>query len=87
MSGLTLGVVTLWLSLIVLLPLAALTVTAFSDGWAEFWSAVTAPVALAALGTTIGVSAVVAVINVVIGTLIAWVLVRDDFRGKASSTG
>ena len=81
-SGLTLGVVTLWLSLIVLLPLAALTVTAFSDGWSGFWSAVTAPVALAALGTTIMVSAVVAVLNVVIGTLIAWVLVRDDFRGK-----
>ncbi len=81
-SGLTLGVVVTWLSLIVLLPLAALTVTSFSDGWSGFWEAVTAPVALAALGTTIGVSAVVALLNVVVGTLIAWVLVRDEFWGK-----
>ncbi len=81
-SGLTLGVVVLWLSLIVLLPLAALTVTSFSDGWSGFWETVTAPVALAALWTTVLVSAVVAVLNVVIGTLIAWVLVRDEFPGK-----
>ncbi len=81
-SGLTLGVVVTWLSLIVLLPLAALTVTSFSDGWAGFWNAVTAPVALAALATTILVSAVVALLNVVVGTLIAWVLVRDEFWGK-----
>jgi len=81
-NGLTLGVVVMWLSLIVLLPLAALTVTSFSDGWAGFWGAITAPVALAALWTTILVSVVVALVNVVIGTLIAWVLVRDDFRGK-----
>ena len=81
-NGLTLGVVVLWLSLIVLLPLAALTVTSFSDGWTGFWAALTAPVALAALGTTILVSAVVALLNVVVGTLIAWVLVRDEFVGK-----
>ncbi|MFT3969242.1 MAG: sulfate ABC transporter permease subunit CysT [Micropruina sp.] len=81
-SGLTLGVVVTWLSLIVLLPLAALTVTSFSDGWSGFWSAVTAPVALAALWTTILVSAVVALLNVAVGTLIAWVLVRDEFWGK-----
>ena len=81
-SGLTLGVVVTWLSVIVLLPLAALTVTSFSEGWGGFWEAVTAPVALAALGTTILVSAVVALLNVVVGTLIAWVLVRDEFPGK-----
>ncbi len=81
-SGLTLGVVTLWLSLIVLLPLAALTVAAFGDGLAGFWDAVTAPTALAALGTTILISAGVALLNVVAGTLIAWVLVRDQFPGK-----
>ena len=81
-NGLTLGVVVLWLSLIVLLPLAALTVTSFSQGWTGFWDAVTAPVALAALWTTILVSAVVALLNVVVGTLIAWVLVRDEFPGK-----
>ncbi|MBK8462141.1 MAG: sulfate ABC transporter permease subunit CysT [Nigerium sp.] len=81
-SGLTLGVVTLWLSLIVLLPLAALVVASLEGGWAGFWDAVTAPVALAALGTTIGISAAVAVLNVATGTLIAWVLVRDEFHGK-----
>ena len=76
------GVVTLWLSLIVLLPLAALSVSAFSEGWAGFWAAVTAPAAIAALRVTVLISAVVAVVNAVTGTLIAWVLVRDDFRGK-----
>ncbi|MFC9788578.1 sulfate ABC transporter permease subunit CysT [Rhodococcus sp. NPDC127528] len=72
----------LWLSVIVLLPLAALTVTSFEDGIAGFWDAVTSPAALASLRITVWVSAVVAVINVVMGTLIAWVLVRDEFPGK-----
>src|SRR6478672_772286 len=76
------GVVTLWLSVIVLLPLAALTVAAFDEGLAGFWEAVTAPTALAALAVTVLVSAVVAVVNAVLGTLVAWVLVRDEFRGK-----
>ena len=76
------GLVGLWLSLIVLLPLAALTVTSFEEGWSGFWGAVTAPVALASLKVTVGVSVVVALINAVMGTLVAWVLVRDDFRGK-----
>ncbi len=79
-----LGIATavLWLSIIVLLPLAALTVSAFDEGWAGFWDAVTSPVALASLRVTVLVSVVVALINVVMGTLIAWVLVRDDFPGK-----
>jgi sulfate transport system permease protein len=77
-----LGVVTLWLSLIVLLPLAALAVTSASEGWSGFWAAVTSPVALAALRVTVEVSAAVGVLNAVMGTLIAWVLVRDDFPGK-----
>lgn len=81
-NGLTLGVVGLWLSVIVLLPLAALTVASFEDGWAGFWDAITAPAALAALGTTILISAAVALLNVATGTLIAWVLVRDHFPGK-----
>ncbi len=79
-----LGIATavLWLSIIVLLPLAALTVTSFEDGWAGFWDAVTAPAALDSLRITVSVSVVVALINVVMGTLIAWVLVRDEFPGK-----
>ncbi|MCW2296026.1 MULTISPECIES: sulfate ABC transporter permease subunit CysT [Rhodococcus] len=76
------GVATLWLSVIVLLPLAALTATAFDEGISGFWDAITAPVALASLRVTLLVSVIVALINVVMGTIIAWVLVRDDFPGK-----
>ena len=78
-----LGVATLWLSVIVLLPLAALTTEAFSvNGMQGFIDAVSSPGAIDALRVTIGASAVVALINVVFGTLIAWVLVRDEFPGK-----
>ncbi|MFC4372498.1 sulfate ABC transporter permease subunit CysT [Nocardia halotolerans] len=79
-----LGIATavLWLSVIVLLPLAALTVSSFEHGWSGFWAAVTAPAALDSLRVTIGVSVVVALLNLVMGTLIAWVLVRDEFPGK-----
>ncbi|GGN91490.1 putative sulfate ABC transporter, permease protein CysT [Nocardia rhizosphaerihabitans] len=76
------AIAVLWLSVIVLLPLAALTVSSFEDGWSGFWDAVTAPSALDSLRITVGVSVVVAVLNVVMGTLIAWVLVRDEFPGK-----
>ncbi len=76
------GIVGLWLSVIVLLPLAALTVHSLDEGLAGFWDAVSAPVALAAIRTTLLVSAAVAFINAIMGTLVAWVLVRDDFAGK-----
>ena len=76
------GVVGLWLSVIVLLPLAALTVHSLDEGLAGFWDAVTAPVALAAIKTTLLVSVAVALLNAVMGTLIAWVMVRDEFPGK-----
>lgn len=79
----TVGLATLWLSVLVLLPLAALTTEAFSQGLSGFWAAISAPDAVAALRITITVSAVVAVINAVFGTLIAWVLVRDEFPGKS----
>jgi sulfate transport system permease protein len=78
-----LGVASLWLSVIVLLPLAAVFTKAFSGGVGEFIDAITAPAARAALIITVVISAIVALINVVTGTLIAWVLVRDDFRGKS----
>jgi len=76
------GLVTVWLSVIVLLPLAALAATSVQGGVAGFWDAVTAPTALAALKVTVLVSLVVAVVNAVMGTLVAWVLVRDDFPGR-----
>lgn len=78
------GVVALWLSLVVLLPLAALLVASLDGGPAAFWRAVTDPGALAALRITLLVSVVVTLVNVVAGVLIAWVLVRDDFRGKSA---
>nr|WP_216902793.1 sulfate ABC transporter permease subunit CysT [Nocardia alni] len=81
------AIAVLWLSVIVLLPLAALTFHAFGDGWSSFWSAVSAPAALTALRVTVFVSVVVALINVVMGTLVAWVLVRDDFPGKGIVNG
>jgi sulfate transport system permease protein len=81
-SALGLGVATLWLSIIVLLPLAAVVVRSFDDGAGTFWDAVTSRQALAALRFTLLVSLGCAAINVVTGTLIAWVLVRDRFPGK-----
>jgi len=71
-----------YLSLLVLLPVAALVSNAFSGGWSEFWAAVTQPEAVAALELTLAISAIVAVVNSVAGLAIAFVLVRDDFRGK-----
>ena len=79
----TLGISTVYLSLIVLIPIAAVIAEAFSGGWASFWAAVTAPEAVAALKLTFTVSLIVVAINAVSGTLIAWVLVRDSFRGKS----
>ena len=72
-----------YLSLLVLLPLAALFTNVFSGGWDAFWAAVTQPEAVAALELTLGIAFAVAVVNSVAGFAIAWVLVRDDFRGKA----
>ena len=66
-----------------LLPVAALLTKAFSGGWPAFWAAVTQPEAVAALELTLAASAIVAVVNSVAGLAIAFVLVRDDFRGKA----
>jgi sulfate transport system permease protein len=76
------GTVTLYLSLVVLLPLAAVLWRSSRDGWAAFWDAATQPQALAALRLTLTVSLLVAAGNVVMGTVIAWVLVRDQFPGK-----
>jgi sulfate/thiosulfate transport system permease protein len=70
------------LSVIVLIPLAAVTVKAVSQSPGAFWTSVTNPLALKALGLTLGVSVVVAAVGSVMGTLVAWVLVRDDFPGK-----
>ena len=81
-GGLTLGVTMLWLSVIVLLPLAALVTEAFQGGLGSFWDSATTKQAVAALRFTVLISLLVTVINVIMGVLIAWVLVRDEFPGK-----
>jgi sulfate transport system permease protein len=76
------GVAMTYLSIIVLLPLAAVVAKSLNGGLSDFWSSVSSPQAFAALKLTFITSAIVVAINAVTGTLIAWVLVRDKFRGK-----
>jgi sulfate transport system permease protein len=72
----------MYLGLIVLIPLSMLFFKASSTGWGDFWSAIAAPRTLAAYRLTFGASFVAGLINVVFGTLIAWVLARYSFPGK-----
>lgn len=81
-SALTRGVVVGYLSLMVLLPIAAVVSRSFEDGWSVFWDAISSRQAVAAMELTLLVSLVVVAINAVFGTIIAWVLVRDEFPGK-----
>ena len=81
-TALSLGFVTTFLMVIVGLPLAALVWEATSEGTRSFWEAVSSPEAVAALKLTLGASLGVSLLNAVLGTTTAWVLVRDDFRGK-----
>lgn len=76
------GLVVTYLGLMVMLPLVAMTSKAFENGLGGFWDAVTAPQAVAALELTVICSLIVVVVNAVMGTLIAWVLVRDKFPGQ-----
>lgn len=79
---LTLGYTLFYLALIVLIPLSALLFKTFSLTWPQFWEAVTAPRVLASYRLTFGASFLAALVNVVFGLLVAWVLVRYDFPGK-----
>lgn len=76
------GVVTTWLSIMVLVPLAALVSASLDEGLGKFWSTVTSPEAVASLKLTVGAALIVSFVNVIAGTIIAWVLVRDEFPGK-----
>jgi sulfate/thiosulfate transport system permease protein len=76
------GLAAAYLSVLVLLPLAALVWKSKSEGAHGFWAAVSTPEGISALKLTLFASLIVVAINAVSGTLIAWVLVRDDFRGK-----
>ncbi|HSH92366.1 MAG TPA: sulfate ABC transporter permease subunit CysT [Ramlibacter sp.] len=80
--NLTLGYTLLYLSLIVLIPLSALVFKTFSLSWDAFWAAVTSPRVLASYRLTFGASLFAALVNVVFGLLVAWVLVRYTFPGK-----
>jgi sulfate transport system permease protein len=78
------GVATGYLSLVVLLPLAALVWSSRSHGLDSFWHEATRPEAVSALELTLGAAAMCAAINALAGTAIAWVLVRDRFPGKGA---
>jgi sulfate/thiosulfate transport system permease protein len=81
-SALGLGVALTWFSLLVLIPLCAVVITAAGGGWSDFWATVTSSQTAAAIRLTVAQSALVTAINVVMGTALAWVLVRDRFWGK-----
>jgi sulfate transport system permease protein len=76
------GAAVAWLTLIVLIPLAAVVARSVAGGTSTFWDVVSSRRAVSSLELTVACSAIVAAIDAVMGTLIAWVLVRDRFRGQ-----
>jgi sulfate transport system permease protein len=80
--GLSLGYASFYASLIVFIPLAALFAKAFTLSWSEFWSTVLDPQALASYRLSLGAALIGALINMVFGFVVAWVLVRYQFFGK-----
>ena len=80
--GLSLGWTITWLSLIVLIPLATLAWKSASLGGDRFWDLATSPRALASYQLTFGVAIAAALVNLVLGTIVAWVLVRYSFPGR-----
>ena len=80
--GLSLGYASAYMSLLVMIPLAAVLLKSSTLGWDQFVAAVWTPRARAAYGLTLGTSFVAAVVNVPFGILIAWVLVRYQFPGR-----
>ncbi|OLP02075.1 sulfate ABC transporter permease subunit CysT [Mycolicibacterium porcinum] len=81
-TSLRVGAASIWLSVIVLLPLAAILWQAAGGGWHAFWLAVTSNAAVESFRVTLTISAGVTVVNLVFGLIVAWVLTRDDFPGK-----
>ena len=80
--GLTLGFSLVYLTLIILIPLSGLAWRSASLGWSDFWRIVLDPRTLKALEISFGTALVAAAVNVVFGTLVAWVLVRYSFPGR-----
>jgi sulfate transport system permease protein len=81
-TGIELGIVTVVLSTLVFVPLGAVVWRSTDNGWSGFWNDITTPEAQSTLKLTIAASLIVGLVNAIMGTLIAWVLVRDDFPGK-----
>ena len=81
-SGLALGLVMLWMSVLVLLPLSRCLVTSMSGGPAAFVDAISTPAVAASIRLTVSTAAAATVVNTIIGTVVAWVLVRDRFWGR-----
>jgi sulfate/thiosulfate transport system permease protein len=77
------GMLGIYLSVLVLLPIAGLLAKSQTGGLSRFWREISNPEAVAAIKLTLIVTAIVVTINAVFGTLVAWVLVRDEFRGKS----
>jgi len=80
--GLTLGYTMVYLSLLVLIPLSAVFIRSLGLGWGHFWDVVTAPRVIASLRLSFGASLIAALINVIFGLIVAWVLVRYSFPFK-----
>jgi sulfate transport system permease protein len=80
--GLTLGFTLTYLSLLVLIPLAALVIKTLDLDWSTFWRAVSSPQVVASYKLSFGASFLAAAINLVFGLLVAWVLVRYSFPGR-----
>ncbi|OBG86154.1 sulfate ABC transporter permease subunit CysT [Mycobacterium sp. NS-7484] len=81
-TSLRVGAASIWLSIIVLLPLAAIVWQAAGGGWHAFWLAVTSNAAVDSFRVTLTISAGVTLVNLVFGLVVAWVLTRDEFWGK-----
>ena len=80
--GLTIGLTLAYLSLVVLIPLSAMVMKAATGGWGHFWRTVTDPRVVASYRLSFGASLAGACVNVVMGLLTAWVLVRYRFPGR-----
>ena len=80
--GLTFGLTVSYMSLIVLIPLSTLFIKTFHMTWAAFWATVSSPRVVASFKISLGCAAVAALINAVMGLLVAWVLVRYKFPGR-----
>jgi len=80
--GLTMGITVLYLSLIVLIPLATLPARTMTMSWAQFWETITDPRVVASYRLSLGASLAAASVNAVFGALVAWVLARYSFPGR-----